>query len=58
MINKYLNKDIYVSPKGRQKIIDKLRVAQYHIMEYQKIINLFDNTPSQPTRFRAKIGLK
>ena len=27
-------------------------------MEYQKIINLWDNTPSQPTKFRRKIGLK
>ena len=23
-------------------------------MEYQKIINLFDNTPNQPTKFRTK----
>ena len=23
-------------------------------MEYQKIVNLWDNTPSQPTKFRAK----
>ena len=23
-------------------------------MEYQKIINLFDNTPNQPTKFRKK----
>ena len=23
-------------------------------MEYQKIINLLENTPSQPTKFRAK----
>ena len=24
-------------------------------MEYQKIINLLDNTPNQPTKFRTKI---
>ena len=24
------------------------------IMEYQKIINLLDNTPNQPTKFRTK----
>ena len=24
------------------------------IMEYQKIMNLLDNTPSQPTKFRTK----
>ena len=23
-------------------------------MEYQKIINLFDNTPNQPSKFRTK----
>ena len=23
-------------------------------MEYQKIINLLENTPNQPTKFRAK----
>ena len=23
-------------------------------MEYQKLINLVDNTPNQPTKFRAK----
>ena len=23
-------------------------------MEYQKIINLLDNTPNQPTKFRSK----
>ena len=23
-------------------------------MEYQKIINLFDNTPNQPTKFKKK----
>ena len=27
-------------------------------MEYQKIINLLENTPSQPTKFRTKTGLK
>ena len=24
------------------------------IMEYQKMINLLDNTPNQPTKFRTK----
>ena len=24
-------------------------------MEYQKIINLLENTPNQPTKFRTKI---
>ena len=28
------------------------------IMEYQKIINLLDNTPSQPSKFRTKSWVK
>ena len=32
---------------------------QYNIiMKYKKIINLLDNTPNQPTKFRTKVGLK
>ena len=27
-------------------------------MEYQKIINLLDNTPSQPSKFRTKSWVK
>ena len=27
-------------------------------MEYQRIINLFKNTPNQTTKFRKKNGLK
>ena len=27
-------------------------------MEYQKIINLLDNTPNQPTKFRTKIWVE
>ena len=27
-------------------------------MEYQKIINLLDNTPNQPTKFRTKKWVK
>ena len=27
-------------------------------MEYQKIINLLDNTPNQPTKFRTKSWVK
>ena len=28
------------------------------VMEYQKIINLLDNTPNHLSKFRTKIGLK
>ena len=41
MIKKHLKKDI--SPEERQKIIDD-----------QKIINLLDNTPNQPSKFKTK----
>ena len=27
-------------------------------MEYQKIINLLDNTPNQPTKFKTKIWVE
>ena len=27
-------------------------------MQYQKVINLLDNTPNQSAKFRAKPGLK
>ena len=27
-------------------------------MEYQKIINLFDNTPNQPSKFKTKNSVK
>ena len=46
----------------RQKIIDDLRLKKENywwskiniIMEYQKIIHMFDNTPNQPSKFRTK----
>ena len=56
----------YISPELRQKIIDDLRLKDENywcsaidiIMVYQKIINLLDNKPNQPSKFRTKIGLK
>ena len=42
-----------MSPEEWQKIIYN-SIA----MEYQKIINLLDNTPSQPTKLRRKFWLK
>ena len=56
MIKTYLKKDI--SPEGRQKIIDDLRLNNNVIMEYQQIINVLDNTPNQLFKFRTKIWLK
>ena len=52
---KKVPKERYMSPEERQKIIDNLRsVYNSIIMEYQKIINLLNKTPNQPTKFRTK----
>ena len=46
----------YISPEEKQKITDNLDniIDNIIIMEYQKIINLLENTPNQPTKFRTK----
>ena len=38
-----------MSPEKRQEITVDLR-----LMEYQKTINLLENTPNQPSQFRTK----
>ena len=43
-------KERYSSPDKRQKIIGKLSI----MMEYQKIVNLLENTPDQLYKFRTK----
>ena len=56
MTKKYLKKDIYLLKK-RDKIFDNIDINIIYnsiIMEHQNIINLLDNTPSQPTKFRTK----
>ena len=53
MIKKYLEKDISLLKIDR----NILMIQDYYnsiIMEYQKMINLVDNTPTQPTKFRTK----
>ena len=40
---KEIAKQRFVSPEERQNIIDEMR-----------LINLLDNTPNQPTKFRTK----
>ena len=45
-------KERYLSPEERSNIVDNLDINI--IMEHQKIINLLDNTPNQPTKFRTK----
>ena len=46
----------YISPEKRLKIIDNLRLihSQYIIKEYQKIINLLDNTENELSKFRTR----
>ena len=52
----------YIPPELRQKIIDGLRLKEENywwskinvIMEYQKIINLLENTRNQLSKFRMK----
>ena len=56
MTKKYLKKDIYLLKK-KDNILDKIDINIIYnsiIMEHQNIINLLDNTPSQPTKFRTK----
>ena len=56
MTKKYLKKDIYLLKK-KDNIFDKIDINIIYnsiIMEHQNIINLLDNTPSQPTKFRTK----
>ena len=43
IIKKYLKKDIYLQKKDRKLL-----------MEYKKIINILDNTPNQPSKFKTK----
>ena len=49
-----VNNEKYVSPKDRRKIIDELYILYNIIMEYQKIANLIDDTPNQPSEFRTR----
>ena len=51
MKNKYLVKDVYLQKKERKLVMIQ---DQYDsiIIEFQKIINLLDNTPNQPSKFR------
>ena len=43
----------YVSPEGRQQIINEIRLHNI-IMEYQKIINFLENTSNKLSEFRTK----
>ena len=49
---KYLENNKYLQKKGRKL----LTISDYYNdNEYQKIINLLDNTPNQPSKSRTKI---
>ena len=53
MKQKYQKKDIYLQKKEDKLLINQ---DQYNniIMEYQKIINLLDNTPNKLSKIRTK----
>ena len=53
MTKKYLKKDIYLQKKNKKLLITLISIQQYN-KEYQKIINLLNNEPNQPTKFRTK----
>ena len=45
----------YVSPELRHEIVDDLRLIHYNTMiEYQKVINILDDTKNQPSKFRTR----
>ena len=52
MIKKYLKKGIYLRRKTENYW--NYMISNSIIMEYQWLINLLDNTPNQPTKFRTK----
>ena len=54
-MDREIPKERYISPEKREQIINDL-ILQYNniTMEYQKIINLLDNTPNQPSKFKTK----
>ena len=57
IVKKYLKKDLYLQRKDRKLLM----IRDYYdnkIMEYQKIIDLLDNTPNQPSKFKTKNWLE
>ena len=54
--NKKLPEERYISPEEKQNLLMIWKVYNNIIIEYQKIINLLDNTPNQAFEFRQKIG--
>ena len=57
MTKKYLKKDIYLQKKNKKLLITLISIQQYN-KEYQKIINLLNNEPNQPTKFRTKNSIE
>ena len=54
-MDREIPKERYISPEKREQIINDLILRYNNItMEYQKIINLLDNTPNQPSKFETK----
>ena len=48
----YQNKDIYLQKKDKKLFINQDKYNDI-IMEYQKIVNILDNTSNQLSRFRT-----
>ena len=53
-MNEKIPRERYIPPEKRQKTIDDLNKYNNAIMEYQKIINLLDDTSYEPSKFRTK----
>ena len=49
-----MTKEIYISPKKTKKYWWSKINYNGIIIEYQKIINLLENTPNQSSKFRTK----
>ena len=45
---------IYISPEERQQIINRLKLYNSIIMEYQEIANFLNNGSNKPSKFRTR----
>ena len=55
---KEIPKERYMSPEKNKTLLIIYDYSNSIIMEYQKIINLLENTPDQPKKFRTKIWVE
>ena len=52
--DKEIRKEVYISLGKKSRKLSKISDINSVIMEYQEIINLADDTPNQPSKFRTK----